>query len=726
MAVRKITVRRGTQASWASANPVLSSGEIGYETDTNRLKIGDGTTAWISLTYFANGLNSDNPSFAGATLDAIRVGITASNEIDTATGNLTIDSAGGTVTIDDNLTVSGNLTVNGTTTTVNAETINLADNTITLNSNVVSGSPSENAGIEVSRGSSPSSAIRWNESTDLWETSTDGTTYIPIVNTTATQTLTNKTLSLGSNTISGTTAEFNTALTDGDFATIGGTETLTGKTLTSPTINSGTANNLTLTGSLTAGGGTGTNGQVLQSTGSGVAWATGGGGAAGAVSTWTTVSNLAENVIASFDASNINASINVYGVRPRNGSVATWKLEAYHNTHNAYVVQYAVNTPAVHADHQLPQTVILDAHLYSNGTFWERIPNAGLPGAWSTFPTNLHDVYSTLPSASFPNSVVDGFDYNGTRYVVVDRSKFWHSTDLLTWTSTTHRHGGSQIRDFRWLNGAFRYVGDSGIYGFSTDGLAWTTYNSLPGGSQMHFDYDAINGRYGVMSANGVVRFSTDFITWTTGLTGNTNGYGLNYVNGRWIAGYTNFIRHSTDGVTWATSVTNTNGYNHTTLWHAPSGKYYVGGQYCYGIASSTDLTTWTTAFNRNWIAHAMENTDNDTTSSSPYPLFGIVGANNVLLWCSDNRWIYRSTDGTSWGVANTHMNYELRNLVYNTAAQAYYLAGQNGMFRRGYAGTDNLVRITAFVSQANNTTATHVTVGPVAFKTLTLPMSGA
>jgi hypothetical protein len=57
-------------------------------------------------------------------------------------------------------------------------------------------------------------------------------------------------------------------------ATLTGTQTLTNKTLTSPTVNSATANNLTLTGTLTAGGGAGTNGQVLASTGSGVQWIT--------------------------------------------------------------------------------------------------------------------------------------------------------------------------------------------------------------------------------------------------------------------------------------------------------------------------------------------------------------------------------------------------------------------------------------------------------------------
>lgn len=94
------------------------------------------------------------------------------------------------------------------------------------------------------------------------------------VTATSTSTLTNKTIALGSNTISGTTAQFNTALTDGDFATLAGTQTLTNKTLTSAALTSPTLTNATLTGTLTASSTTGTNGQVLISTGSGVQWTT--------------------------------------------------------------------------------------------------------------------------------------------------------------------------------------------------------------------------------------------------------------------------------------------------------------------------------------------------------------------------------------------------------------------------------------------------------------------
>lgn len=50
--------RRDTAANWTTANPVLMAGEIGLETDTLKLKAGDGTTAWASLSYVSGSAGS--------------------------------------------------------------------------------------------------------------------------------------------------------------------------------------------------------------------------------------------------------------------------------------------------------------------------------------------------------------------------------------------------------------------------------------------------------------------------------------------------------------------------------------------------------------------------------------------------------------------------------------------------------------------------------------------
>lgn len=51
----QIQVRRDTAANWTSTNPTLAAGEIGFESDTNKMKIGTGSTAWASLSYISGG-----------------------------------------------------------------------------------------------------------------------------------------------------------------------------------------------------------------------------------------------------------------------------------------------------------------------------------------------------------------------------------------------------------------------------------------------------------------------------------------------------------------------------------------------------------------------------------------------------------------------------------------------------------------------------------------------
>ena len=60
MAGARIQLKRATASQWTSANTVLFAGEIGYETDTNKFKIGDGTAGWTSLSYFNGNLSGSN------------------------------------------------------------------------------------------------------------------------------------------------------------------------------------------------------------------------------------------------------------------------------------------------------------------------------------------------------------------------------------------------------------------------------------------------------------------------------------------------------------------------------------------------------------------------------------------------------------------------------------------------------------------------------------------
>ena len=102
-------------------------------------------------------------TIAGQSFDgSANITIAATDLSDTDQSLSTTDD----VTFND-LTVSGDLIVSGTTTTVNTETINLADNTITLNSNEA-GTPSENGGIEIERGTSENKTLVWNETSDKW------------------------------------------------------------------------------------------------------------------------------------------------------------------------------------------------------------------------------------------------------------------------------------------------------------------------------------------------------------------------------------------------------------------------------------------------------------------------------------------------------------------------------------------------------------------------------
>ena len=230
--------RRGTASQWTSAAPILNAGEIGWESDTNKFKIGDGTNHWADLDYFADINSTVNPAFGtsitfeGATADSFETTITTTDP--TADRTITLPDATGTVALTSDITVTA-----ASTTTLTNKSISLGSNTVTstlaqLNTAVSDADVASLAGSETLT----------NKTVALGSNTVSGT--IAQFNTAVTdadfatlagsETFTNKSISLGSNTVTSTLAQLNTAISDADVATLAGTETLTNKTLTSPTL----------------------------------------------------------------------------------------------------------------------------------------------------------------------------------------------------------------------------------------------------------------------------------------------------------------------------------------------------------------------------------------------------------------------------------------------------------------------------------------------------------
>lgn len=115
-----LKIRRGTAAQWTSAAPVLAAGEMGYETDTRKLKVGDGTTAWASLDYTIDGLAAD---ITAASLGALTSETTTTLTADSVNTKLVFTDETGTANdVDLSWTIDDTNLARITNGTLNAET----------------------------------------------------------------------------------------------------------------------------------------------------------------------------------------------------------------------------------------------------------------------------------------------------------------------------------------------------------------------------------------------------------------------------------------------------------------------------------------------------------------------------------------------------------------------------------------------------------------------------
>jgi len=197
----KIQLKRSTAAAWTAANPTLFSGEIGYETDTAKFKIGNGSTAWTSLSYA-------NANLSAASLDAL--------------SDVTITSAANGDFLRWNGTAWINDAVNLSTDTVGSYVESLVAGTgVTVTNNSGEGAaPTIAIGQDVSASASPTFASLNLNGNIVFEgaTANEFETTLSVIDPTADRTI--------------TIPDATTTLVGTDT-----TQTLTNKTLTSPKIN---------------------------------------------------------------------------------------------------------------------------------------------------------------------------------------------------------------------------------------------------------------------------------------------------------------------------------------------------------------------------------------------------------------------------------------------------------------------------------------------------------
>lgn len=176
--------RRDTAANWTAANPTLLAGEIGIESDTNKIKIGDGSTAWASLAYTPWSqlsaypiVNADISSTAEIAVSKLADGSARQLLQTAANGNdvewaSNIDVPGtldvtGAATFDAAVTIQGDLTVNGTTTTIDTQHLIVEDKNVVIGQVTTPTDVTADGGGITLKGTTDKT-ISWIDATDAW------------------------------------------------------------------------------------------------------------------------------------------------------------------------------------------------------------------------------------------------------------------------------------------------------------------------------------------------------------------------------------------------------------------------------------------------------------------------------------------------------------------------------------------------------------------------------
>ena len=179
----QLQIRQDTAANWSAINPVLLDGEIGRESDTGKIRIGNGVNSWVNLPYQPFGAlitNADISATAEIAVskladgaarqllqtDAAGTGVEWTSNVDVP-GTLDVTGA---ATFDAAVTIAGDLTVNGTTTNINTTNLVVEDKNVILGDVATPTDTTADGGGITLKGATDKT-INWVDATDAWTSS---------------------------------------------------------------------------------------------------------------------------------------------------------------------------------------------------------------------------------------------------------------------------------------------------------------------------------------------------------------------------------------------------------------------------------------------------------------------------------------------------------------------------------------------------------------------------
>lgn len=287
--------------------------------------------------------------------------------------------------------------------------------------------------------------------------------------------------------------------------------------------------------------------------------------------------------------------------------------------------------------------------------------------------------FSTDHGKSWTKQVTSGFGFDGAdevvygngRYMAVDRSSIYSSTDGVNWTGVFHTGSFTDIFTVAWSQTLNKYVagGEDGYIVFSDNGNDWSVLSTSPTLNDIG-EIVWLNDRFFALDSQGAIYTSVDGLVWTmattpdgTGKLSSVTWNGKSGVDALYLAVGWSTVLTSTDGTNWSETTTPPKGSNDKVTWGGGSVNLFIIIGWSNQLYTSPDGETWTMRFMPEESIYAQQN------------LYDIVWNGSVFTVVGQNGTILISNDGIAWDIVASGS--DLNTVIYD--GSRFIVGGHNG-----------------------------------------------